>query len=168
MNEFFEMIYEYRLLLAKEEKLAIALDGEERARLLGLEALLSGDAPGRDPRRGMPRVPSPVGVQFTLAGGFGAGQILNVSGGGVAIATSALSAVGSRTIVRLSLPSTGIEYVFPCRVVWVQIDALSGMGVAFDGVPSRTSLLGHDFSRNSGHWRMPLQFGSRRTTPIAA
>ena len=164
MNEFFEMIYEYRLLLAKEEKLAIALDDEERARLTGLERLLSGDAPDRDPRRGMPRVPAPVGVQFTLAGGFGAGQLLNVSGGGFAIATRALGPVGARTIVRLSLPATGIEYVFPCRIIWVHVDAQSGMGVAFDGVPSRTLVRG----RSSGTWTMPIQFGARRTTPIAA
>lgn len=168
MNEFFEMIYEYRLLLAKEEKLSITLDSDERARLLGLEGLLSGDAPDRDPRRGMPRVPSPVGVQFTLAGGFGTGQVLNVSGGGLAIATTTLSAVSSRSIVRVSLPATGVEYVFPCRVVWVQTDSLSGMGMAFDGVPSRTTLLGRDVGRSSGQWRVPLQFGSRRTTPIAA
>jgi len=164
MNEFFEMIYEFRLLLAKEEKLAIALDDEERARLLGLERLLSGDAPGRDPRRSMPRVPSPVGVQFTVAGGFGAGQVLNASGGGFAIATTAPGVLGARTIVRVSLPATGIEYVFPCRVVWSQLDAQSGMGVAFDGVPSRTVLRG----RNSGSWQVPIQFGARRTAPIAA
>lgn len=168
MNEFFEMIYEYRLLLAKEEKLAIALDEDERVRLLGLEGLLSGDAPSRDSRRGMPRVPSPIGVQFTIAGGFGAGQVLNVSGGGAAIATTAPGALGSRTIVRVSLPATGVEYVFPCRVVWVQVDAQCAMGVAFDGVPSRTALAGRGSDRTSGQWRMPLQFGSRRTTPIAA
>lgn len=164
MNEFFEMVYDFRLLLAKEEKLAIALDDEERVRLIGLEVLLCGDAPGRDPRRRMPRVPAPVGVQFTVAGGFGAGQVLNASGGGFAIATTAPGGLGARTIVRVSLPATGIEYVFPCRVVWTQFDAQSGMGVAFDGVPSRSLLLG----RSSRTWRVPIQFGARRKAPIAA
>lgn len=164
MNEYFEMVYEYRLLLAKEEKLAIPLDDDERRRLFGLERLLSGDAPVRDPRRSMPRVVTPIGVQFTLAGGFGAGQLLNASGGGLAIATTTTCALGSRTIVRLNLPATGIEYVFPCRVIWRHEETFSGMGVAFDGVPSRTVLL----ERNSGTWRMPLQFGSPRNAPIAA
>ena len=164
MNEFFEMVYEYRLLLAKEEKLAIPLDDDERTRLFGLERLLSGDTPSRDPRRAMPRVASPLGVQFTLAGGFGAGQVLNASGGGLAIATTSPGALGSRTIVRLDLPPAGIEYVFPCRVIWMHEDAQSGMGVAFDGVPSRTLML----DPSSGVWRIPLQFGARRTGPIAA
>jgi hypothetical protein len=164
MNEFFEMVYEYRLLLAKEEKLAIPLDDDERTRLFGLERLLSGDAPRRDPRRAMPRVASPLGVQFTLAGGFGAGQVLNASGGGLAIATNAPGAVGARTIVRLDVPGTGLEYVFPCRVIWAHDEPQCGMGVAFDGVPSRTLQL----DPASGVWRIPPQFGARRTGPIAA
>ncbi len=164
MHDFFEMVYAYRLLLAKEEKLAIALDAEERAHLLGLEQLLSGDTPGRDPRRGMPRVPSPVGVQFTLPGGFGAGQVLNASGGGLAIVTASPGAVGDRTIVRVGLVASGVEYVFPCRIAWVQAGQQPAMGVAFDGVPSRTVLPG----RGDEAWRSPLHLGARRNTPIAA
>lgn len=164
MNEFFEMVYEYQLLLAKEAKLAIPLDDEERTRLFGLERLLSGDAPTRDPRRIMPRVASPLSVQFTLAGGFGAGQVLNASGGGLAFATSVLAPLGARTIVRLGLAASGLEYVFPCRVVWAQREPHSALGVAFDGVPSRTLLL----AGTSGDWLVPPLFGARRTAPIAA
>jgi hypothetical protein len=163
MHDFFEMVYAYRLLLAKEEKLAIPLDADERAELLGLAQLLSGDAPSSDPRRAMPRVPSPLAVQFTLAGGFGSGQVRNASGGGLAIVTATPGEVGERTIVRVSLVGAGVEYVFPCRVMWVQKGQQPAMGVAFDGVPSRTSLRG----RGHDPWSSPLRLG-RRNTPIAA
>jgi len=164
MHDFFEMVYAYRLLLAKEEKLAIPLDADERVELLGLAQLLSGDAPSNDPRRAMPRVPSPLSVQFTLPGGFGAGQLHNASGGGLAIVTATPGALGERTIVRVGLVAAGVEYVFPCRVVWVQKGQQPAMGVVFDGVPSRTLLPGH----GGTSWRSPLRLGARRNAPIAA
>ena len=112
----------------------------------------------------MPRVPSPLSVQFTLPGGFGAGQLRNASGGGLAIVTATPGALGQRTIVRVGIVAAGVEYVFPCRVMWVQKGQQPAMGVAFDGVPSRT----HIPSFGGDAWRSPLALGGRRTTPIAA
>jgi hypothetical protein len=166
MIETLEMVYEYRLLRAKQEQLGLPLNEVERARLVGLARALEGEAAAHDPRRGMQRVAAPVGVQFTLPGSFGAGQVLNVSGGGMAIATREPPAEGTRVIVRMAVPATGVEYVFPCRVVWRAREGTPGMGVSFDGLPTRMAVRG---SPDSGVWRMgALRFGDKRDDPMAA
>jgi hypothetical protein len=166
MIETLEMVYEYRLLRAKQEQLGLPLEEIERARLVGLARALEGDAPAHDPRRGMQRVAAPLGVQFTLPGSFGAGQALNLSGGGMAVATREPPAEGTRVIVRVAVPSTGVEYVFPCRVVWRASEGTPGMGLAFDGLPTRAPVYGRP---DSGVWRMgALRFGDKRNDPMAA
>lgn len=158
MDDIFSLLFEYRLLLGKEQ-VGVPLDDLERARLMAVARMLSGDVPRRD-RRSMPRLPAPVRAQFTLPGGFGEGEVLNVSGGGMALATRDLVELGTRCIVRV--PREELEYVFPCRIVWNATDPTPGVGVAFDGLPSRTAL------RPSGVWQVPLRFGARDKGPIAA
>lgn len=158
MDDVFSLLFEYRLLVGKEQ-VGVPLEDAERTRLIAAVRLLSGEVPRRD-RRAMPRVHSPVRAQFTLPGGFGDGEVLNVSGGGMAIATRHLVDVGTRCIVRVAREAS--EYVFPCRVVWSATDPTAGMGVAFDGLPSRTML------RPSGVWQLSLRFGPRDKEPIAA
>src|SRR5688500_2335942 len=132
MLHLLDMIYEYQLLRTKEERLQIPLDDEERARVIGLERLLVGDPPPRgEARRKTPRLLEPLPVQFTLPGGFGSGEIRNISGGGMAIVTARPPAIGTRTIVRVADATAGVEYVFPGRVVWRAVDGKPTMGVAF-------------------------------------
>lgn len=136
MRSVLEIIYEYQLLRWKQERLDVPLDDEERARLLGLGQLLSGD--GDRGRRAMPRLPFPTNVSFTLPGGFESGKVKNLSGSGIAIATPRPPAAGTRIIVRMLDEAARSEYCFPCRVVWSRRTPPPGMGVAFDGVPSKS------------------------------
>src|SRR5687767_2529568 len=164
MLHLLEMIYEYQWLRTKEERLSIPLEDDERARLIGLERLLVSEPPGREARRKTPRLPTPLPVQFTVPGGFGSGELRNVSGGGMAILTVRPPVVGTRTIVRIAEATTGMEYVFPARVVWRTMDARPAMGIAFDGVPSQAPFL----APTRGAWRRELRLGAARSTPISA
>lgn len=169
MHDVLEMIYEYRLLLSKRERLEIPLDDAETARLVALSGLLRGEVAGpRDARRAMPRLPCPGTVEFTLPGGFGLGEVRNVSGGGIAIATAPLPGGLERTIVRIARPAQNVEYVFPCRILWSASAGGAGIGptlvgMAFDGVPSVTHYVG-----DSGVWRNNFHLSSGRKTPISA
>lgn len=158
MDDVFALLFDYRLLIGKEQ-VGVPLDDAERARLMAVARLLSGEVPRRD-RRAMPRLEAPVRAQYTLPGGFGEGDVVNVSGGGMALATRQLVEVGTRCIVRVARDT--VEYVFPCRVVWCATDPTAGMGVAFDGLPSHTVL------RPSGVWQLSLRLGPGSKEPIAA
>ncbi len=140
MAEFLDLLFEYRLLRSKEEHLQILLDDHEVTRIHGIENMLRGKAPTGDARRAMPRLLCPRPVQFTMPGRFGAGEIANVSAGGAAITTNESLRVGDRTILRIAAPETGIEYVYPCRVVWTSATRGGSVGLAFDGVPSHTQI----------------------------
>ena len=165
MKNLFEMIYEYQHLRGKQDHLDVPLEDGERARLVGLEQLLSGEAVG-DARRSMPRLPVPTRVLFTLPGGFETGEIKNVSGTGLAIATRRPPEIGTRIVVRVEEGTSGVEYFFPCRVVWRRMAANVGMGVAFDGVPGRSLSFGDDES--SGVWTRQLRLGDRQKDIAAA
>lgn len=154
MKNLFEMIYEYQLLRGKQDRLEVPLDEEERARLVALSRLLTGEADGG--RRTMPRAPVPARVVFTMPGGFESGEIKNLSGSGLAIATAHPPAQGTRIVVRVE--DGGVEYLFPCRVVWRRLATHLGMGAVFDGVPSRASMFGEDES--TGVWRRSMQMGT--------
>jgi len=162
MFAILEMIYEYQLLLAKEARLSIALDDDEKARLVGLSRILVGDS-GADPRRAMPRLPAPLSVQFTVPGGFGSGVACNISGGGLSVTTTYPAPIGVRTIVRIADSVTGIEYVFPGRIAWrVRDGSTFRVGVAFDGVPARAPFM----TPPRGVWRDEVRFGTQaRSAP---
>lgn len=154
MKNLFEMIYEYQLLRGKQDRLDVPLDEEERARLSALSRLLTGEPSSG--RRTMPRAPVPARVVFTMPGGFESGEIKNISGSGLAIATAHPPAQGTRLVVRVE--DGGVEYLFPCRVVWRRVASNLGMGAVFDGVPSRASMFGDE--ETTGVWRRSMQIGT--------
>ena len=167
MKNLFEMIYEYQLLRGKQDRLDVPLDDDERARRVALSRLLTGEADGG--RRGMPRSPLPARVVFTMPGGFESGEIKKLSGSGLAIATPRPPAQGTSVVVRVE--DGGVEYLFPCRVVWRRLSAHVGMGVIFDGVPSRAALFGNE--ETTGVWKRSIQlgasvFGATRKGPVQA
>lgn len=153
MKNLFEMIYEYQLLRGKQDQLDVPLDDDERARLHGLSRLLTGESDGG--RRAMPRAPVPARVVYTLPGGFETGEIKNLSGSGLAIATARPPLPGTRIVVRVE--DGGVEYFFPCRVVWRRLASNLGMGVAFDGVPTRSQVFTAE--ENTGVWRRSFKLG---------
>ena len=165
MRNLLEMIFEYQLLTAKQDHLEIALDDDERARLFGLGQLLAGESGDSDRgQRAMPRLPLPGTISFTLPGGFASGDVKNVSGKGLAIATPRPPAIGTRVILRVVDETAGCEYFFPCVVVWSRRSPMPGMGVQFDGVPTRS-----DYVRDeeSGVWAS-TQIGEPRKDVQAA
>ena len=164
MRNFLEMIYEYQRLRSREVKLDIALDASERVRLMGLHRLLEGEVPDTGLRTHA-RVAVPMPVQFTRPGGFEAGEIRDLSGGGFCIATPRTPEVGTRLVVRIADPDACLEYVFPCRVVWRASRGPGRMGVVIDGVPGRAELYGDD---TSGVWKKSVTFGAARRDPLVA
>jgi hypothetical protein len=170
MKNLFEMIYEYQLLAGKKDRLDVPLDDEEGARLVALSRLLTGESISG--RRVMPRAPVPARVVFTMPGGFESGEIKNISGSGLAIATAHPPAQGTRIVVRVE--DGGVEYLFPCRVVWRRVASNLGMGAIFDGVPSRAAMFGNDSSQEgTGVWKRSIQiggsvFGATRRNPVQA
>jgi hypothetical protein len=161
MRNLLEMIFEYQHLRVKQDQLGIPLDDAERARLLGLGQMLAGEkvnARGDQSGRAFPRAAVPMQVQFTLPGGFETGEVKNVSGSGLAIATARPPQPGTRVIVRVADHTKATEYFFPCRVVWRRLSPLPGMGVSFDGVPTRSSLFGEE---GSGVWTQSIRLGDR-------
>lgn len=163
MRNVLEMIFEFQLLRAKQDHLDVPLDDDERARLLGLGQLLSGE--GDQGVRTMPRLPFPGHVSFTLPGGFESGEVKNLSGKGLAISTARPPAIGTRVIVRMVDPSTSAEYFFPCRVVWSRKTPLPGMGLQFDGVPTQSVLVEGD---ETGAWKRSFHMGDPRKDVQAA
>lgn len=164
MRNLLEMIYEYQRIRAKMEHLEVPLDEEEEIRLAGLGQLLAGDNYAGDDLRHMPRLPFPKVVSFTQPGGFETGTIKNMSGAGIAIATPRPPAIGTRIIVRIQDAASGGEFFFPCRVVWSRRGTLAGMGVKFDGVPTKANSL-HE---NTGVWPRSFTIGTPRKDSHAA
>ncbi|MDQ3032114.1 MAG: PilZ domain-containing protein [Myxococcota bacterium] len=164
MRNLLEMIYEFQRLSAKRDRLEVPLDDDETMRLLGLSQLLTRDGdPGR--ARTMPRLPFPKTVSFTLPGGFEAGEVRNLSGKGIAIATGRPPAIGTRVIVRMLDDAAHAEFFFPCRVVWARRAPLPGMGLVFDGVPTKSDYLAHD---DTGVWKRSFTIGTPRKDSHAA
>lgn len=164
MRHLFDLLYEYQLLKGKQDHLEVPLGEDERARLVGLAQMLLGEHP-ESGRRGMPRVPMPAHVEFTQPGGFERGEVKNASGSGLALATARPPVEGTRLVVRVEDTERALEYFFPCRVVWRRLGPSAGMGVKFDGVPSRSGLYAPE---DTGVHRRVLRLGDgRRDVQVA-
>jgi hypothetical protein len=123
-----ERIYEYRVLYAKQSDLHIPLTPEERARALKLQEELPDRVPAIDERDAFTVVPTPLAVQYVVAGAFGVGTEEEPPN------------LGQRMIVHVHDPQQGVEYTFPCRVVARVVKAPASMGLRFEGMPSQTRI----------------------------
>src|SRR5690606_27577421 len=121
-------------LRATRTCLGIELDPQQRARMVALGQLLSGESLGRGQPPRMIRLVEPLHAQLTVPGGFASAEIRSLSGRGLALTTARKPAVGHRTVVQVVDPETLCEFTFPARVVWRSPDTGQGLGVAFDGV----------------------------------
>lgn len=135
MNDVLRLVYDYRLLLSMQAEFNLPLDAEQRARLDALWSMLEGEDE-RLSRRVMVRFPYPVRVSFSWPGGLSTGDIVDLSGGGLALRASSSIAEGTRVIVRVQAVDGVSEYVFPTRVVWSASGRTATAGLAFDGAPS--------------------------------
>ncbi|MDH5490997.1 MAG: PilZ domain-containing protein, partial [Myxococcales bacterium] len=89
-------------------------------------------------RREMPRSTKPFPISFLRADGFCFGLVADISGVGMKVRTPRPAEVGAEVLVHFPEIESGLEYVFPARVVWAQERS---MGLRFSGVPIR-----HDVS----------------------
>lgn len=159
MRNLLEMIYEYQRLRAKERQ-PHALNAEEQVRVMGLHRILRGQRrDGTASRRVFPRAPIPMPVQFTTAGGFEAGEIRDMSAGGLCIATRRPPQIGSRLVLRVPDGPSGFEYVFPCRVVWHSTRSPKRMGVEFDGIP-------HCAEAEAAAWQRSIRLSPGPADPL--
>lgn len=157
MQSLLDIIHDYQGLRGRRA-LGVPLSAEEQRELVALTRLLRGPMADPHRRRRLHRLACSLDVQFTLPGGFGHGKAKNISGGGMAVHTRSVLPVGTRMLVHVRDVHGLHEHTFPARVVW---RSLAGMGLSFDGVPSKAEIYGP-----SGG-----DFPSRRTrrkTPLVA
>jgi hypothetical protein len=149
-----ELLVRFWELRARYDTTGMPLDKIEQLELLSLLRLLatSYDAAGDafdGSRRGMP-------VQITAGSGFLAGDLKELSAECLVIGAVEPLPPGYRTIVYVADAITGIEYTVPCIVAWSREDEPCLIGLAPDGVPSRS----HFTVPVSTLWRSPLGIGS--------
>jgi hypothetical protein len=142
-------------LRARYETLGVPLDKVERLELLSLLQLL---AQGGEPapieaidasERGLP-------VQVTAGSGFLAGDLKDLSADRLVISAIGPLPTGQRTILYVADAVSGVEYSVPCVVLWSKDDEPCLIGLAPDGVPTRSEFT----LPASGFFRSPLGIGS--------
>jgi uncharacterized protein (TIGR02266 family) len=93
------------------------------------------------------RVPVHIGVEYTHAGIFGRGMCLNLSPGGMFIATACPAPAGAEVKLRFMLPGLSDPLSVRAHVVWTRenhpdSNGDAGMGVYFlDPKPSEAALI---------------------------
>ena len=142
-------------LRARYEAIGLPLTKNERFELLSLLQLVaSEDGPSAieavDPSsRGVP-------VQLTAGSGFLSGDLKDLSSERLVVGAVYPLPVGERTVVYLADAVSGIEYTVPCVVTWFRDDEPCLIGLAPDGLPSRSQFT----VPKSGLWRSPLRIGA--------
>lgn len=100
-------------------------------------------------RRSNMRAPVKFDVEYAHAGGKARGTCLNVSQGGMFIATEGPVAPGTEVMLRLTPPGVFDPLSVPARVAWVSRDeagrgAITGMGVQYlDLKPFEAAVIGN-------------------------
>ena len=141
-------------LRARFETLGVPLTKPERFELLSLLRYLAADDEPRsiesiDPsRRGIPS-------QITAGSGFLAAELKDLSAERVVVAAVESLPIGHRTILYVADAVSGVEYVVPCVVTWSRDDEPCLIGLAPDGVPTRSEFT----VPSSGFFRSPLGIG---------
>jgi hypothetical protein len=149
-------------LRARYEAIGVPLTKNERFELLSLLQLVATeDEPSAietiDPsRRGVP-------VQLTAGSGFLSGDLKILSSERLVIGAVHPLPLGERTVAYIADAVTGIEYTVPCIVTWAREDEPCLIGLAPDGLPSRSQFT----VPKSGLWRSPLRIGTTGERVVA-
>jgi hypothetical protein len=144
-----EQIFEYRVLLSRARELGIPLSLEEQARLDRLGRQLPTGVPPLDERDPHTRLAAPLAAEFVQAGRFQVCTLCNASSDGFALATADPPVLGQPLLVQVRGLRDATEYTFPARVVSRVVRGVSGMSVAFEGLPTERGLMGRS---SSGVW----------------
>jgi hypothetical protein len=148
MSKKLERIFEYRVLLSKARELGIPLTPDEEARLDRLGQQLPTAVPPLDERDPYTLLSEPLPAEFVQSGRFQACTVHNASGAGLALVAIEPPVLGQRLLVHVRDPRRPVEYTFPARVISRVVRGVSGMSVAFEGLPTQRTFAG----RTSGVW----------------
>jgi hypothetical protein len=146
MAEKLEQVFEYRMLLSKARELLIPLSDEESTRLDRLGQRLPTGVPPLDDRDPLTTLSTPLAAEYVHAGRFQPCSVRNLSGAGLALVTTEPPVLGQRLLVHVRDQHRPIEYTFPARVVARVVRGVSGMSVAFEGLPTQRALAGRSAS----------------------
>jgi hypothetical protein len=150
MHDLFELVFEYRNLLARRKAEGAALEQPARTRLDALHRLL-----GREPFTGSPsgsgtfsrRRHARCDVELTATLRVGATlsavELLNLSAGGVCVVSPALLPVGERGVLRITSPDSGRVHECTALVSWARDEDVAQhlAGLRFVGAPSEVRLV---------------------------
>lgn len=156
MIEKLDLLVRFWELRARKEHPENMLDDSEHAELLSLLRLL-----GNDPRASEPG-PAPCGfgflpVQMTARSGFLSGDLREIAADQLIVAASDMLSEDDRTILYLADAVTGIDYTLPCVVLWTHCDTPCAMGLAIDGIPTRSTFIVPASSMFRSPWGVPSQ-----------
>lgn len=147
MRELMELLVDW-ISLSDRVARGEALLPEEHSRWMALRQLLPGNG-SAPPTKADEEDDDGQAVQLTGADAVVPGRLMSATRDGFRVRTARPLKVGQRTVVRVLVIRAGVEYTFPCVVVWSDAGA---MGLRFDGAPERASLRGaHRVS-----WNRPL------------
>jgi hypothetical protein len=125
-------------LKARHATLGEPLHQEEQRELLSLLQLVTSDlkVPPAGPA---PRVQQALPAQMIGVNGVGAigVEIRIVTAAALVVTCAAFASPGSPVIVRATDAVSGVEYTFPCTVVWAHMGAPHTMALVVDGIPLR-------------------------------
>lgn len=128
-------------LKARNASLGAPLAGREQIELLSLMQLVTGDldvpaiGPYERPKHAMP-------AQMIGDGTILHVEIRSVAAGAVIVSCAGTVPADAQVVLRASDAITGVEYVLPCRVLWVHRGAPTIVALSVDGIPTRTTFAG--------------------------
>lgn len=141
MNDLFELVFEYRSLLAQRRAEGEELGLPARSRLDALHRLLGreptdaqGTRPGELGRRKHARCDVHFGAILRVGPRTVAVEVVNLGAGGVCIRASQAPAVGARAVLLLTSPETGRIYECIAETTW-RDDGARLSGMRFIGAP---------------------------------
>jgi hypothetical protein len=160
MTDKLRPIFEYRVLLSRSRELGIPLTDAEATRLRRLTEQLPAGVPTLDAHDAHAPPPEALAAECLQGGRFLPCTLRNAGADGMALAVADPPALGQRLLVQLCDADGLVEYAFPGRVVSRVERGLAGIGVAFEGMPTRRALAG----RPSGVYGFdePLARAARR------
>lgn len=141
-------------LKARNASLGEPLAPREQLELLSLMQLVTGDleippaGPVERPKGALP-------AQMIGDGTILSVEIRNVTAAAVIVSCASTVPIGAQVILRAADAISGVEYAFPCNVLWVYRSAPTIMALGVDGIPMRSVFADVPAPRIS----MPLALG---------
>jgi hypothetical protein len=144
MQHLFDLVFEYRNLLARRKAEGGSLDGTTRGRLDALHRLLGRepfdiepDGSGAFSRRRHARCQVEHEAALRIGTAVSAIELVNLSAGGVCAMTPDPLPIGERGTLRITSPETGRVYECSVQVSWTTQDEEHRVaGLRFIGLPS--------------------------------